>query len=237
MIYFRFVILLISLLFVFSFGCYKKQGDNSTDNSTNGSSDFESDTCISTETGTSSLDGQTDSSVDTETETTVQGPITFKIKNHTDKLKYITWADFGKHYLSCDRQENEQWQQCFFNAPFCELKCDEVNPGDNCCIACEEMPLMRLIKPQETIESVWPGELFKENETYCSQCSCYDAEIPPKGHYRVKVQIWDEIYCYGECEGDEDGVFMNAYPEGDSNIYSSEFDIVFNGNEIVISIE
>lgn len=203
-------------------------GPSDTDTDADGDSDSDVDT-----------DADTDADSDSDTDTGVdQGPITFVIINDSGQDRYLGWSDYGLELVLCEMLAGDEWTGCRYEPQFCTFLCSEVAQGENCCIDCDYEPIVYVVELGGYLEVTWQGDLWNLDFEYCSDCECDRPHDPQAGHYRAVVHAYESVSCGGECpEPDDEGAIYGGWVSGDSVLAQTEFDVLYEDSEIVITIE
>jgi hypothetical protein len=95
-----------------------------------------------------------------------------------------------------------------------------------------------VIEPSSSLHLEWGGDLWQLDFEYCSDCECDRAYNPAAGLYRASIHAYDEISCGGDCpDPDETGKIVGASVIGPDTLYSTEFEVLYDDDEIVITID
>jgi|GEM_PF-2084976 len=168
-----------------------------------------------------------------------QGKITFIIKNLKDKEVYINWNFNGINIVEGERTTGGAWDPINYWTPFCMMDCASSPPNGDCCIECAPpIPRVRKIDSGKEVSFEWEGKyVYKVDDTYCN-CPCYRELEATAMSYRAKACVYESFSCFSDpCTANNEGVIMNAAVSGDPICGQTQFDIPYNGTEIVIEIK
>jgi hypothetical protein len=164
-------------------------------------------------------------------------PKGFRSVNATANTVYV---DQGAP-LQCRVQDASGWQACDFfgSSSFCPVDCRSVQPGDQCCVYCEQaIPTLLALPPggHSTVE--WEGSLFALRTDYCSDCQCQEQFAVGQGTYEASVRAYDQYACvWGiPCAEESDGTIPYAAPQGSNQAHAVQFSIPSADDEVVITI-
>ena len=167
-----------------------------------------------------------------------QNPITFIIRNTSEETVYVDWVEYGRYTIRGDRTTGGAWMSHWYWNPTCMEKCENFDPDEECCVACEQAePMVRELGGNEQIERGWDGQnIFIRDDDHCT-CPCYRTIPPPAMAFRARVCTYDDFTCTFEpCSVDEDGVHHGAEPTGDPSCFDPTFDIPYPHDEFVIEV-
>ncbi len=167
-----------------------------------------------------------------------QDPITFIIRNTSEETVYVDWVEEGRYTVRGDRTTGGAWMAHWYWHPSCMERCEDFDPGEECCVACEQAePMVREIGGNDEIEIEWDGQhIFVRDDDHCT-CDCYRTIPPPAMAYRARVCTYEDFMCTFEpCSVDEDGVHHGAEPAGDSTCFEPAFDIPYPHDEFIIEV-
>ncbi len=165
-------------------------------------------------------------------------PHGFRIVNAMASTIYIDRIDPVK----CHAQDTSGWQACKFSSMGCLQSCKQYQPGDQCCVFCEqdeqEVPSLLAVPAGENRTIAWGGSLFVVPANYCSECMCQDEIAVQQGTYEVTVSAYSEYACtWGQpCPEQPGGVFDYAVPQGDAEEHVMQFAIPSADDVVVITI-
>jgi hypothetical protein len=165
-------------------------------------------------------------------------PKGFRIVNATANTVYVDLGDPVK----CRVQDASGWQACDFfgSSSSCPMDCQSVQPGDQCCVYCEQPTPTLLVLPPggHGVTVDWGGSLFAVRTDYCSDCQCQEQFAVGQGTYEATVRAYDEYTCvWGiPCAEESDGTIPYAAPQGSNQEHAVQFAIPSADDEILITI-
>jgi hypothetical protein len=201
-------------------------------------SDGDADTDVDSDSDSDSdSDGDSDSDSDSDVD---QGLVTFVIVNETDQVRYLNHETFGLwngQTVACGFAIDDQWEPCRFWRDMSCLSCDDVDQEEYCCMEFPGQPKAWEIQPGGVLELEWDGSLWREDPTPCAEDHCEQAYDPDTGNYQASVTAWDDIECFGECTPNSEGLIDSAEVTGESTYHSTDFEIAYEDEEIVVVID
>jgi len=164
-------------------------------------------------------------------------PKGFRIVNLTASTVYV---DQGAP-VQCRAQDTSGWQACDFfgSSSPCPVDCQSVQPGDQCCVECEQPTPTLLALPTGSSRTVeWSGSLFATRANYCSDCECQEQLVAGQGTYQATVGAYDQYACaWGiPCAEELDGTILYATPQGSLLEHAVQFAIPSADDVVVITI-
>jgi hypothetical protein len=220
-------------------------GDSDADTDTDADSDSDSDSDADTDVDSDAdmdadTDNDADSDIDTDSDTAPpervsQPPVTIRIVNNTDEIRYLDGIAPVQAFYSSDIG----YTSVRIDPPYCMESCEETEAGGDCCILCEQMLLTYAILPGEYIEYLWDGTLPAIDYSLCDGCGCYNTPDPFAGEYLLYVNAYEDTRCYGEaiCDPpDASGELWDREVAGDSTAYKTTIEVLYEKDLIVIEI-
>jgi hypothetical protein len=107
-----------------------------------------------------------------------QPPVTVRIVNNTDEIRYLPGNQPVSAFYSNDLVGYEPVR---IDPPYCMLSCDTAAGQEGCCIACEQALVALAVLPGEYVDHLWNGELFLIDYTLCDGCGCHYPVDPNAG--------------------------------------------------------
>jgi hypothetical protein len=182
--------------------------------------------------------------LDTDTEAPIpyeQPLVTIRVTNQSGTTKYLDnwYMDF---FVEVGALEGDEWQPYLIRTPFCTANCEDVAEGDECCMDhCQGPPFtLFVLESPGSVGANWSGELFELNADHCSDCPCYQEVPTMTGTYRAQVCAYDKIECDDPDDCDpppHTGPMGGAEVVGPATCYSVEFNVPYEDDEILISID
>jgi cysteine-rich repeat protein len=162
-------------------------------------------------------------------------PKGFLIVNATANTMYL---DLGNP-VKCRAQDASGWQACEFFGMYCLPSCQYIQPGEQCCVACEQQVPSLLAVPAGGNRTVaWTGSLSAVRADYCSDCQCQEQSAVGQGTYEATVRVYDQYSCvWGQpCPERPDGTIPYAAPQGSFEERAVRFAIPSTSELVVITI-
>ncbi len=168
-----------------------------------------------------------------------QSEVTFVVTNHLNQPKYVDWENSGDNQISCEVEEEGTWSPCLFASPYCKNPCSTENRLEPCCVVCISTLKVKVINPGESIQIVWGGKLYSEDENHCSYCNCYRDEQTLAGNYKASICVFDSFTCERDpcSDPDAEGIIDDASPSGNSLCYEVEFPVEYTKDNLAILID
>lgn len=168
-----------------------------------------------------------------------QGEVTLVVTNGFGQARYVDWSFSGQEIISCEFREGGAWQPCLFAPPYCKDLCTDENQLVDCCSYCVTSAKIMVVEPGMSIQVVWDGKLYTEDDSHCSECSCWWGGKPKAGEYRAEVCVYDSYTCELEpCSGpDAEGVIRDATTSGSSSCHSVEFSVEYQEDTLTLPVQ
>ncbi len=172
------------------------------------------------------VDAYADGDGDEDTVTSEQAPIEIHVSNATAAPVYVDLSMGQNGVVSCARADGTD---CFLFEPFCTRDCEGVLLGESCDNGvCDPYPRVRQIDADNPLVLTFDGLLRVENNTHCTEGTCYDLVPMPKESYALTLHTWTGYTCIATDCPLEDNTIGFASPSGDRRDITFPFESPHN---------
>jgi hypothetical protein len=181
--------------------------------------------------GSSNLEGDADA--------VEQGPIDFVVRNLTGAPVYLDWSTMCDNCVTGGRHSDGIWEVFSWWDRYCIDTCENCERNGACMMRCSITATAREVEADGRLVFTWDGTSIVVIDTESPYSPCTRREGLRAGLHRAGVCARDGYVCVGDgCTPVEGGIIPDARPDPDGEEFCAtvEFEIPYDGEEVVLEL-